>query len=388
MDAFINLNMRRTMKKIYSMMLLSVILFLGVACESDRDSNPTMQKPTMFVLNTPSAVSGIYDLKNTETVQLACSQPDYGFTAATTYVVQMSLTQDFAKFSTLPTTYTTAKMDVLANEMATAVCEMMVEAGGYDETNFPVDVIPVYVRLTASLDESRGEINSNVIKLTNVKPYFALSPMAMPDKMYLIGNVFGNWDWANSSEMVPVNSIPCKFWTLQYFGAADGSKAEVKFNTVKDWNGAQFGGSAKIDDSSKALAGLSGDDNLIVGKPGWYLVVVTTEISGRNFIYHVEFLEPNVYLTGDPSGGYDVFDETRLFKIPTGLGQFESPAFVAAGELRICVKLKDIDWWKTEFVVLKGKVEYRGTGGDQERVKVTAGQKVYMNFTDGTGEIK
>lgn len=382
-----NMNIK-TMKKIYSIVLLLSVLFIATACESDRDSNPNLHEPTTFVLNTPPYVSGIYDLKNTESVQLTCSQPDYGFTAATIYTVEVALTEDFVKASTLPTTYTTAKMDVLANEMAVAVCGLMVEANGYDEDNFPEDAIPVYVRLTASLGEGRGEINSNVIELTKVKPYFALDPMTMPEKMYLTGNVFGDWDWANSTEMIPVNGVAGKFWILQYFGMADGGKAEVKFNTVKDWNGAQFGGSATIDDDSKALAGLSGDDNLIVGNPGWYLVVVTTEISGRDYIYHVEFLEPNVYLTGDPSGGYDVFDDARLFKVPDGLGQFESPAFVAAGELRICVKLKDIDWWKTEFVVLKGKLEYRGNGGDQDRVNVTAGQKVYLNFTDSTGEIK
>lgn len=376
------------MKKIYSIMLLSGALFFATACESDRDSNPTLHEPTAFVLNTPPYVAGVYDLKNTESVQLTCTQPDYGFTAATTYSVQVSLTKDFAKPSTLPTTYNTAKMDVLANEMAVAVCEMMVGENGYDETDFPEDIVPVYVRLSASLNEGRSQINSNIVELPQVKPYFALSPMEMPAEMYLIGNAFGDWKWDGAVKMVPVHSNPGKFWILQYFGMPDGSKAEVKFNTVKDWNKNEFGGGAAIDDTSKTLAGLSGDDNLVVGTPGWYLVVVTTEISGRDYIYHVEFMEPNVYLTGDPSGGFDVFDEARLFKVPDGLGQFESPAFVAAGELRICIKLEDIDWWKTEFLVLKGKLEYRGTGGDQDRVNVTAGQKVYLNFTDATGEIK
>ena len=33
----------------------------------------------------------IYDLKNAQSVELTCSQPDYGFPAATTYTVQASL---------------------------------------------------------------------------------------------------------------------------------------------------------------------------------------------------------------------------------------------------------------------------------------------------------
>lgn len=377
------------MKKIYNIMLLLATLFGVAACESDRDSNPTYQDPTTFVLNTPRYVSGVYDLKNTETIQLTCTQPDYGFTAAATYGVEVALTQGFETPSVLPTTYTSAKMEVQANEVAIAVCNLMVEKGGYTEETFPETEIPVYVRLSASLPEGRGQIYSNVVKLPKVKPYFALDPMVMPEKMYMIGNVFGSWDWNACTEMVPVYGAPGKFWVLRYFGGEDGAKAEVKFNFEKDWSaGAAFGMNADIDDVSKTLAGLSGDDNVTVGKPGWYLVVVTTEISGRNYVFHLQFLEPNVYLTGDPSGGYDVFDETRLFKVPAGLGEFESPAFVADGELRICVKLENEDWWHTEFVVLKGKLEYRGAGGDQERVNVKAGQKVLLNFTESTGKIQ
>lgn len=378
------------MKKIYNIVLMTVALLGCAACESDRDSNPIYQDPTTFVLNVPRYNSGVYDLKNTETIQLTCTQPDYGFTAATTYSVEVALTQDFATPSVLPTTYTSAKMNVLANEMAVAVCNLMVEKDGYTEETFPETLIPVYIRLAASLPEGRGQIYSNGIELKQVKPYFALDPMVMPTNMYMIGNAFGNWDWNACPEMIPIYGTPGKFWILRYFGTEDGGKAELKFNFEKDWNSGVPVGAANavIDDASKALAGLSGTDNIIVDKPGWYLVVVTTEISGRDYVFHVQFLEPNVYLTGDPSGGYDVFDESRLFKVPAGLGEFESPAFVADGELRICVKLEGQEWWHTEFVVLKGKLEYRGAGGDQERVKVKAGQKVFLNFTDSTGKIQ
>ena len=40
------------------------------------------------------------------------------------------------------------------------------------------------------------------------------------------------------------------------------------------------------------------------------------------------------------------------------------------------------------FWSVKGKIEYRGRGDDQNRVNVKAGQKVTLNFTAGTGEIK
>jgi hypothetical protein len=54
----------------------------------------------------------------------------------------------------------------------------------------------------------------------------------------------------------------------------------------------------------------------------------------------------------------------------------------------MCIKLADIDWWKSEFIILGGKIEYRGTGEDQERAMGNAGQKAYLNFIDNKGAIK
>jgi len=39
-------------------------------------------------------------------------------------------------------------------------------------------------------------------------------------------------------------------------------------------------------------------------------------------------------------------------------------------------------------MVFNKKIVYRGTGGDQERVVVSAGQKLYLNFSNDTGDIK
>lgn len=377
------------MKKIYSLMILLAGLFCCIACDDDRDSNPTLKEPTDFILNTPRYTSGIYDLKNTESIQLTCSQPDYGFTAAVTYGVQVSMNEDFSDPKDLTTTYNTAKMDVDASEMAIALSEL---SGYVDEESYPADwIFPVYVRLSAVITESGADpIYSNVIKLPEVKSYFALKAMEMPENIYIIGNTIGNWDWGKAPAMIPVYGTAGQFWTIQYLGKTkDGDFAECKFNTEKDWNaGTPFGISADIDDASKTLAGLSGDNNIKVGNPGWYIVVVTTEISGRDYIFHVQFLEPKVYLTGDPSGGFDQFTDDRLFTVPADNGEFVSPACKAGGELRMCIKLENHDWWHTEFLVLNGKIEYRGAGGDQERVTVSAGQVVRLNFSEGTGTIE
>jgi hypothetical protein len=380
------------------MVLLAGLTFFW-ACESDE--HPTALTPDTFVLNTPIYVSGIYDLKNTESIQLTCSQPDYGFTAATTYRVQVALKSTFDEFTALPTAFISAKMDVSAADIAVAIVGLL---GVTDEADFPTGIFPVYIRLSAEFSDGSHKVLSNIIELPKVKSYFALDPMVMPENIYLIGNVAGNWSWDKATTMVPVYGTPGKFWAVQYLGKfvdneSVAKDAEIKFNTAKAWDDNAFGiKTAEIDDASKTLAGISGDDNITIGNPGWYIVVVTTEIAGRDYIYHVQFLEPEVYLCGNAAGGVWGANADNLFIVPNiELGAdayFVSPTFVgnAEGEsdggVRACVVLSGQEWWHTEFMVFSGKLEYRAAGDDQSRVAGTVGQKLYINFTKGTGKIE
>jgi hypothetical protein len=382
---------RLTMKRIYNLMTLLACLTFFWACESS-DEHPVALTPDTFVLNTPAYVSGIYDLKNTETIQLTCSQPDYGFTAVTTYRIQVATASSFQEFVELPTFFNTAKMDVDASELAVALVGLLDVT---DEADFPAEPFPVYIRLSAELSDGSHQVLSNTIELPKVKGYFALESLVMPENIYLIGSVTG-WSWDAATQLIPVHGTEGKFWAVQYLGQVDGNNAEIKFNTAKAWDENAFGmKNADIDNASKALAGISGDDNIIIGNPGWYIVVVTTEISGRDYIYHVQFLEPKVYLCGDVIGGVWGAGENNLFTVPDiSLGadaDFVSPTFIANsgdGGVRAAVVLSGQDWWHTEFMVFDGKLEYRAKGGDQDRVAGSAGQKLYINFTKKTGKIE
>lgn len=369
-------------------MILSMLFI--VSCDSDRDSNPTLQSPDSFMLNVPpDASSAVYDLKNTETVELTCLQPDYGFTAATTYSVQVSTNGQFneasgdtpASYVTLPTPYTTAKMEVDAIEMAVAIVGLL---GVTEEKDFPKDPFPVHIRLKAALHNNLNQVYSNAIELPKVLGYFALDAMTMPNDMYIIGSV-NEWKWENSYPMVPIHSNDGKFWSIQYFPAG----AEIKFNTTKSWDGGEFGFSEnRVPENSATYAGIEdAGGNIKINNEGWYIVWVTTLIEGRSYNYTVEFLTPKVYLIGETAGGWDIKD-SNLFTVPAdGDGEFVSPAFIADNELRMCIKLDGVEWWQTEFIILNGKIEYRGKGDDQERVSVTSGQKAYLNFPKGTGVI-
>ncbi len=385
------------MRKLY----ISAALMLGVlafsACE-DQDATPVFQEPTTFVLNTPAYVNGTYDLEKSTSLELTCSQPDYGFTAGTSYAVEVSLSGVFdgTESTVLDTKYTTARMNVDAAELAAALTALATAADPtLTEEDFPMDT-EVHVRLIASLTASgKGEIVSNSIILPNVRLHFALPAVNLPDELYLIGQCNG-WDWGAAYEFVPAydnatNTEKKTFWRLAYLPADGG----LKFNFNKAWDGNEVGfAGVKAKDNANAGVKASDDGNIVVTTGAWYLVVVDMTLDGRNYVYNVQFNKPNVYLMGTnaPVNDWSIND-ANLFTVPTDAdGSFVSPAFAydtdGDGGIRACVSIDGHDWWKTEFMVFDGKLKYRATGPDQERVNGKKGQVLSINFTKGTGSIK
>ncbi|NLZ94540.1 MAG: SusF/SusE family outer membrane protein [Bacteroidales bacterium] len=379
------------MKKIYNIIVLLALIGLFWSCEDD--DKVVLQQPESFVLNIPKYASGIYDLKNTETIEFTTSQPDYGFTATAIYKVEVSLSNDFTEYVTLADSYSTAKLSINAADLALTLIGMH---GITDENDYPADPHPLYIRLSSVLNEKdAGKVYSNVITLPHVKGYFALDPIVMPENMYLIGNVAGDWNWDNATEMIPVFDAPGKFWAMQYLGqTGDGDNAAIKFNTEKDWNDSAFGfGEATINANGTADPDTSDDDgNIAIGNPGWYIVVVTTTIEGRESEYDVDFYPPHVQLQGETAGGNWETGEEYRFSIPElSLGAdapFISPPFSNTGEIRASITIPGHEWWQTEFLVFDGIFVPRGAGDDQDRVTGNAGQKLHINFTTRSGKIE
>ena len=196
-----------------------------------------------------------------------------------------------------------------------------------------------------------------------------------PLELYMTGSNYG-WG-ATWLPMTPCYGSDVDFWTIIYLHEGE----QFKFAPQAGW-GDDFGGQATVNDVAGANITVDGT-NLVAGKAGWYILYIHNG-SERTFTV----LQPNVYLIGDTAGEWNVADSHK-FTIPTTEdGVFESPAFANDAELRMCVSIEGFDWWKTEFIILGGDIAYRGRGGDQERVAVKAGQKAYLNFAKGTGEIK
>ena len=392
-------------KILKSALLLICAVCFFTACSDDNDENPVVKSPTTFHLNTPAlAANGVYDLTHSKSIELTCSQPDYGYPVVTRYTVEVATSADMSDARALSGSYITAKIEVDAAELASTLTELYL-AKGMSEHQFPLTA-PVYIRVkavqtTADNKEIEGTaITSNTIELSKVYFAFSLPPVTVPEKLYLVGS-FNKWSWDNALEMIPVNGSPNIFWHLVYLDG-EGNSAGVKFNSDKAWNDKEAGfEKITINPASDNAADIiNAKGNIGSSKPGWYLMIVECTVVGRDIKYNVTFNKPNVYLQGvcTAAGGWDLIPD-NLFSVPaTADGEFVSPAIgnaVSGGPsgsdpgVRICVKIPNADWWKSEFIVYDKKIAYRGNGGDQTpRVAGAVGQKVYLNFTKETGEIK
>lgn len=380
---------------IKSALLVFMSLTLMTACSDDNDSNPTIQSPTEFKLNTPALENTPIDLANSSKIMLTCSQPNYGYTASVQYTVQVATKEDMSDAVELSETSTSAKVAINAASLASALTNIYVEKGK-TEADFPMDV-KAYFRLKANIVTSNGnvvegtEILSNVVSLNKIHLLFSLPPVNLPSNVFVVGN-FCDWDWAKSFDMVQVYGTDNTFWRLVYI-----DDSGIKLNTVAEGNKSEVGyagitvsGDCKDDIIDK-------DGNIASSKPGWYLVIVTTSVVNREIHYDVQFNKPTIWLIGPAAGSDDFAEEAEgwSFTVPTTKdGEFVSPAFVGsvpAGTdkgVRMYVKIPGHDWWHSEFVTLDGKIKYRATGGDQDRATGSVGQQVHLNFAKGTGEIK
>lgn len=384
------------MKNIIKSALLVVMsLTLMTACSDDNDSNPSIQTPTEFKLNTPALVNTPIDLANSSKIMLTCSQPNYGYTASVQYTVQVATDENMTDAVELSETSNSAKVEIDANLLASTLTNIYVEKGK-TEADFPMDV-KAYFRLKANIVTSNGnvvegtEILSNVVSLNNIHLLFSLPAINLPKNVYVTGS-FCDWDWSKSFDMVQVYGTEDTFWRLVYI-----DDSGIKLNTATEWNGSEvgFAGITVSGDCKDEI--IDKDGNIASSKPGWYLVIVTTSVVNREIHYDVQFNKPTIWLIGPAAGSTDYAQEAEgwSFTVPkTKDGDFVSPAFagsVPGGDgdgVRMYVKIPGHDWWHSEFVVLSDKIAYRATGGDQARVAGSAGQKVYLNFSKGTGEIK
>lgn len=381
------------------------------ACSDDNDSNPVAHKPASIELFTPAIAENTIDLANSTGIELTCTYPDYGFPVLKIYAVEVSLNSDMSNAVKMNQTFNEPKFSIDAAELASTLTNMEVEQKGKLEEDFPMN-IPVYLRVVAALNGggtavAGSEVYSNIVALKDVFLLFSLPPVNVPEKLYITGSFCGwSWDSDKCFETIPAydgrdekNQYDTQ-WRLVYI---DGNG--IKFNNAKDWDGGEKGFADITIEGDLAGEIVNGEGNIASSAPKWYLMIINSQVVGRDVTYTVRFDPATIHLMGPVVGNSNWSEDEPDFTFGIAEnGEAVSPAFAGdapggdSDGVRAYVKIPGFDWWKSEFMVYDGKIAYRGTGGDQNasvdeggfgyRVAGSVGQKLYLDFAKGTGEIK
>lgn len=245
------------------------------------------------------------------------------------------------------------------------------------------------VEMTWSSESSGYGYTATLTKTGDVEPL-----PEYPTTLYMIGSALNTvdsdgdntpdgWEWdLTDAPMIPVHSHPYMFWKIVWLNGDQ----EFKFAPTKQW-GQDFG---KTGDMSADSVYNKGSEN--IKSPitsGYYMIVVDLQEN------KISIAEPKVYLYGSVVStdwsGKDLFavdpNDNEVFTLTKTL---------LAGELRMYADHKwfplqtpqAVSWWQAEFNVYNNLIEFRGTGDDQEKVNVTAGDyKIDLNFKSGAGSI-
>lgn len=377
--------------------LLAVVTLGFTACDTDTDSNPTLDLSHVgegFTLNTPAnAQNNTYDLANAKSVELTCSQPNYGgMPLMVRYYVQVSLTEDFASSKELATSYPTARMAVDAREINDAMVELFQEAN--PDTDYPATPRPLYIKLRAVIDgtDNMGETYSNVITLPSVLASYQAPEATFETQLYVVGQAIGE-AWSTWKPVPQIYDMPGCYYTVVYVPEGTGFKWGAY---EQDWRG--YDRIRNWDDVAGADVSASSDGNIVFANGGWYTLFFEAEIVGSSVQYDLHILPAEVYVIGNSMGGnWNVADPTLALQAPADqTGDWLSPAFTGSGELRAYVNVSGYDWWRTEFTLHNGEVYWRDVNiidswselGSDYAVQVSPGQCLYVNFDSNTGEVR
>lgn len=215
------------MKKISFLALLTVLLgFTFTSCKEDTE--PRLQVPTEFVLNTPEFAHQLYYVEEGGSINFSCSQANYGLGTTPTYQLEVSNSKDFEKTELVNYTTQIAAMTIPAEPFAKAVCALY----GWEDPE-EVEAVPLYVRCVSSIANGAEmyTIKSNVVELDNVLVYFAVE---LPDAIYLIGAPQG---WNISDDSMPIYET--EIGSRIYKGTYNIPENQFQFrfyDELGDWN--------------------------------------------------------------------------------------------------------------------------------------------------------
>ena len=255
----------------------------------------------------------------------------------------------------------------------------------------------VYIRLRAviggTLNQTLGETYSNVITLPSVKA--TIPDAKFTENLFLTGSSIQK-PWESWKSIPQVEGLEGNYYGIIYVPAGGEFNWGTEINDKLGINQIK-----EIVDEAGAGITAGNDQNLKVANAGWYTLHFKGKISKdkKNINWTLTVYKTQVCLIGACIGQTDwgFADENALTPPDDPSGDWVSPAFAAGSELRVAVKVGDINWYSTEFTVHKGEVFWRiknmpnnwaETMGNEYSVTTTPGKKLYVNFDTNKAEVK
>ena len=171
------------------------------ACSTDRDDNPVLTVPAdgSFTLYAPGITANTIDLDNSTSLTFKADQPNYGYTAPITYMMEFAASEDGNTWSSWQTTDTSNEnplaITVPTSEIASAVTSGLIELGR-EEADFPLPS-KVKARIHAYLSglEEATSIYSQEVQFTATTSY--VLPPIPSSRFYMVGALPG-WNGAGA----------------------------------------------------------------------------------------------------------------------------------------------------------------------------------------------
>ena len=351
-------------------------LFFLASCETDIEKMYVNQTSTVIppVLKSEGFTDISIDETNINLIPLVLSWSgsDFGKDVLVEYALEMATDASFNNSFVVTVGSNTYSKALSGPDLSRWV---IANFNGLDANDLPVKVnLLMRIYATVALENPTvtippAKVYSNTLSVS-VLPYNV--PDSYPTEMFMIGQDFGGWDWASDgvAVMTPVHGFEGHFWCIRYITADNGFKWCAK----REWNGDFFS-------LGEDLGFYTNDGNAFVEQDGMYMIYMDM-VNGKISV------EPaKVYGMGDCFGGWNT--ATYPFSVE---GKTMVATTAHAGELRIYAA-SDIspvggDWWKMEFVPMDGVIVYRGAGDDQDRIPVTAGATVTLDFNSESATVE
>ena len=289
-----------------------------------------------------------------------------------------------------------SSLEFNASEVNNAVVSLFQAAN--PDTSVPEEM-PIYIRLRAvisgTLNQTLGETYSNVITLPSVKATYEAPDAKFTDNLFLIGSSIQT-PWQSWKPIPKVYGLEGNYYGVIYLPAGGEFKWGTENNDYRGINRLK-----EINDEAGAEISAGEEQNIKVANAGWYTLHFKGKITEdkKNIDWTLTVYKTQICLIGACIGQstWGFADDTALEAPADQNGEWVSPAFTASTELRAAVKVGSIDWYRTEFTILEGKVFWRRynivnnwaeTEGPEYSVTTTVGKKLYVNFDTNKAEVR